>query len=658
MSLHTDDVTVSTERDGSLGRLIRGLVLVVLAAGIVLRFLYLDADPEYYDWAGYITDEGRWVAHAREMALYGRVYAFDFPLHLALAPLFQLANYTLFQLLGVNILVARLVSAVSGSLLLVVFWLVFRRTATPAALLLGVTLLAVEVDLIELSRVAVPEMVVMLLELVIFVMLVRGNPSTSRHVLAGLLLLLTVATKATALPMVGIFLVVILLRPRSSRGGLPRWKDLIAFATGFGAPLVLAMLGALVYLPHFRRYLSSAVEASWSLVAPASAYKIAVFAFESSLAPLLAFWGLLLLMALGGWMSKPETDTDMMLRRYLVTATIWVGLYAVLMLLLEYFPNRYKIHILVPAAVGITAGLSLLQRTDMLVEEDALARRPGLVGWLLRSLVALPAAVWVAPLPAAAIALLGGRSGRLRLWLTSTIVLVVLIAYLARSRDQSRGRIAFLVLWPALGAMAWLLARTISPTPSTYWPHDTSAGDLAWRFTLLLTTAALAGFGTRAWCRHGGRGLGHGVAAAALCYLCISLVRLAPAYVNPQYTIRETSRHLGTLLADQSEVGTARGEGLFTENHLRYKSLFLHRGVRIWPSHRPDALVIVFPLHDRTNILEREYCLVQTYRLHVSPEYLREHEGTENEWNDVRVYFKRSSPRCAAVAPGADALRN
>ena len=41
------------------------LVFVSLCAGIALRLLYLDADPYYYEWIGYITDEGRCAIGAK-----------------------------------------------------------------------------------------------------------------------------------------------------------------------------------------------------------------------------------------------------------------------------------------------------------------------------------------------------------------------------------------------------------------------------------------------------------------------------------------------------------------------------------------------------------------------------------------------------------------
>jgi hypothetical protein len=65
-----------------------GLVLIVVALGAGLRFLRLDADPHYYDWIGYITDEGRWIDQARELALFGSRNVRP-SLHVLVGPLLQ-----------------------------------------------------------------------------------------------------------------------------------------------------------------------------------------------------------------------------------------------------------------------------------------------------------------------------------------------------------------------------------------------------------------------------------------------------------------------------------------------------------------------------------------------------------------------------------------
>ena len=174
---------------------IRWLITAALIGGIALRLFSLDADPDYYAWVGYIIDEGRWVAHARELALFGQVINRDWLLHLLLAPLFQEAHYATFELLGVSIWTARLPTALSGCALLVVFWILLRHVATSHALLAGLALLAFEVDLIVLSRVAVPEMASLLPQLLSYGLLVTGRPSLRRLFAGGVVLLLAVATR-------------------------------------------------------------------------------------------------------------------------------------------------------------------------------------------------------------------------------------------------------------------------------------------------------------------------------------------------------------------------------------------------------------------------------------------------------------------------------
>ena len=127
---------------------------------------------------------------------------------------------------------------------------------------------------------------------------------------------------------------------------------------------------------------------------------------------------------------------------------------------------------------------------------------------------------------------------------------------------------------------------------------------------------------------------------AALGFALLSAVRLVPASVSPTYTVRDTSRALGPLLADVPLIGSSRSEGLFNDNNLRYRSVgpgFAHV--------RPDAIVITFAFKDPRQLLEVDYCLVKTYALHVSSEY-RPH--VTQEGSAVRVWLRRPSARCPA----------
>ena len=85
-------------------------VFLLLAAACLLRVVFLDMDPHYYQWAGYVTDEGRWTEQARTFAQLGTVEEGG-RIHLLLAPLFQALSYVSFEVFGVSLVSARLTSA-------------------------------------------------------------------------------------------------------------------------------------------------------------------------------------------------------------------------------------------------------------------------------------------------------------------------------------------------------------------------------------------------------------------------------------------------------------------------------------------------------------------------------------------------------------------
>ena len=99
------------------------------------------------------------------------------------------------------------------------------------ALLVGVALIALQSDLIGLSRVAVPEMVVMSFELAIYFLIVLGR-SPWHMAAAGVLLLMACGMKATAALMLPIFSAIIFVMPRQATDAR-RWRDLNLFLTAF-----------------------------------------------------------------------------------------------------------------------------------------------------------------------------------------------------------------------------------------------------------------------------------------------------------------------------------------------------------------------------------------------------------------------------------------
>src|SRR6266851_2733444 len=339
------------------------LIVAILMAGVALRFVHLDADPDYYAWVGYVTDEGRWIAHAREMVLFGHLVNTDWLVHLLLAPLFQAASFVIFSLLGVSIWTSRLLTALSGSALLVLFWMALRRVVAPAAMLVALALLAFEVDLLMLGRVAVPEVPAMLLQLAVFLLVATGPPTTRRLLGAGLVLLAMMGTKATTVFLVPIFSVLVLLQP-IREGARRRWSSLLLF---WAASLVSGALlvGAVALAGRARPALAANVGILRGFLGLNAPYTVLAVPFESDFGPVYNMWALGLCLVAVAWLARRNLPVEPALWRVFVTACTWVALYSVLMVSLEYFPDRYRVHVLIPMAVVLATGITIVSQVPL-----------------------------------------------------------------------------------------------------------------------------------------------------------------------------------------------------------------------------------------------------------------------------------------------------
>ena len=618
---------------------LRVLIVAVLVAGVGLRLVHLDADPDYYAWVGYVTDEGRWIAHAREMALFGHLVNTEWLIHLLLAPLFQAASFVVFALLGVSLWTSRLLTALSGSALLVLFWLGLRRLVTPAAMLVALALLALDVDLLMLSRVAVPEVPAMLLELAVFLLLVTGSPTPPRALGAGLVLLAMIGTKATTVFLVPVFSAIVLLQPLPE-GPRRRGASLLLFWTGSLAAAGLG-LGALALAGRALPSLETNLGILRSFLGLNRPFRIVAFPFEADFGPIFNVWALGLCLVAVAWLARRDLPVAPALRRVFLTACAWAALYTLLMVSLEYFPDRYRVHVLIPMAVALAAGISIAARVP-LGAIGATLRARGPRGLATLALLSLPTAALWAPVPAGLGSLVGVDATRLRLKLLCLAVAVALTAWVVRRIAPSREAVLrALVVYPIAGVLVWVLGQRTGLLDPSFWPVP-GAGPRSWWVTgpwlAALATAALAGLG-RAWRPAGWAAL---VPAAALCYGGLVVARVVPSYLHPHYTLRDTSRALGaTLAAGPDLLVASRTEGLFTETALPYRSTL----GRTWPARMPERIVIAFRFDDPDDLLRRDYTLVATYRLFVSPEYEDEHSPTLDTVNHqelVKVYVRRS----------------
>jgi len=594
------------------------LVPGIVVLGILLRLARLDADPYYYDWVGYITDEGRWVENARSLALRRTLFEQSWNIHFLIAPLFQLGTYVAYVVGGVSVLTSRLLTALSGSALLVLFWMLLRHTMKREALVLGVTLLAVQADLVMLSRMAVPEMTSMLAQFTSYALLVGGRAAPGRTVLAGVALAVAVGFKATAvlvLPILAI-IVVVAARQRAPVERSQGWGDLRWFLIGFAGPTGSAALAGYWCCSRagggsLARQLST-VGAHLQL---GDIYSAMSFPFEETFARTINLWGLGLWISCLAWIAVRD-QLDVPTRRYLATSALWSGLFAVLMLGLGYFPNRYKAHILPPLALSITVGASVLQGVGLRRVGESLEQVTGPARALSRALLALPTAVFLAPLFASAAVLVGMDADRLS---TKMLCIVVSFGVVLWATSRWRGRRGvneFLLVFPVVASAGWLSLDAAGMPGFAFWTRGAAAAHFAvWSAFLIGMGAVAAVLRRAAW--DVARGRARVVTALAMGYLLVSLAAIAPGYLDPHYSIREASRDLGILLRDSGVIISVTSEGLFTENSLQYQHLSFV-GLR---SDKSETVVIAFARPDLTKILEREYRVLKSYDLYVSDLY-------------------------------------
>ena len=614
--------------------------------GILIRFLYLDADPYYYEWSGYITDEGRWVQAARSFALSHCEMNFMWILHLALAPVFQFINFVVFKLGGVSILTARILTALSGSAIIVVFWAVLRHRVTSQALLLGLILLCFQPDLVMLSRVAVPEMAAMFFQLIIFFVVASKSGSRPWLLFAGLLLLIAVGIKATVVPLLAIFSVVILFMPRADsirETGKEKWSDLVSFWTGFTVPLVATLLvlsscGIIEKTPHLFsifRTLKSFVRMSPHVLR---------IHFDSPFSLTLNTWGLGLWLTLLAWTALAWTasgrhGTDWQSRRYLGASTIWTILYYAISTLLHYFPTRWRVHILIPMAVSITVGTSVIQRMTIRQLRDSFVNDSRALQLLRLAVLGLPTAAFLSPLLASAFGMFVVNPGRLRIKLACLTISVIVITGLISQLKRRMQAIAFFLCFPLVAALIWLMLRTVWPGSYAFWPSEAAQFHaISWSFFLLGAAgvyACLAKTGDY-WKRTISSRL---VVTIAICYMMISLVAIAPGYTDPHYSMRDTSRDLGVLLSGFQGIASYKAEGLFNGNSLRYESL---AALTLPRDSRPEIIVVAFLRPSLEVLLEQEYGVLKSYNLYVSPVFYRLHPTFTERYPGklLRVYKK------------------
>ena len=181
-----------------------------LAFGLMvfLRLIHLESDPSFLMNRAFITDEGWWVHNARNAVLFGKWIIDEFNQALYIAPLFSIIEYSVFKILGVSIFSARLAPAVTGSISIIVFYMLLRRFWDKERSSLATLFLGLSAIHIHYSRMAFIETTLILFLLLSLFFWVKGNDHCVWGIFSGICIGMALITKFTAVFFFPIFLIL------------------------------------------------------------------------------------------------------------------------------------------------------------------------------------------------------------------------------------------------------------------------------------------------------------------------------------------------------------------------------------------------------------------------------------------------------------------
>ncbi|MEO7271215.1 MAG: glycosyltransferase family 39 protein, partial [Vicinamibacterales bacterium] len=228
--------------------------LAVAAIALGLRLIFPAADPPWNPSVGVVWhDEGAWVHNARNKALFG-AWSLDAWNPMFIAPVFTALEYGAFEVFGVGVRQARLVSELTGfASVLCLAWGVGRIGGRLAGLAAG-ALLATNYVYVMYDRAATMEASMVAFMVASWYCYVRAQESPRWAWLAGACALLAFFTKASA----AFFVAAIGLDAALAWLNVTRNETPAARRAGFVTLLSLAVCGVLALtvfvLPHWADY--------------------------------------------------------------------------------------------------------------------------------------------------------------------------------------------------------------------------------------------------------------------------------------------------------------------------------------------------------------------------------------------------------------------
>jgi 4-amino-4-deoxy-L-arabinose transferase-like glycosyltransferase len=202
---------------------------VLLIAAFLLRFINLDADPPFLINIDFAPDEGGWAHNARNKFLWNHWLVSDHDEPFLFAPGYSYLIFFAFKLLGASLYSARFISAIAGSLTILVLWAFVAKEESGKVTKLCVLFLALSSIHIIYSRLAMVEVLLTLFFILSLFLWAWRKKNAIMPFLSGALFVLMFSIKMSSFYLIPTF--VIFSAVEYSRKRIT-WKEVGIFAIG------------------------------------------------------------------------------------------------------------------------------------------------------------------------------------------------------------------------------------------------------------------------------------------------------------------------------------------------------------------------------------------------------------------------------------------
>lgn len=609
----------------------RSGIYALIVFGIMLRVLFLDADPYSRIWSGYITDEGFWNSNARNAILFDKNLLDFTNLHFFIAPIFQSINYFVFLGFGVSHLSARIFPALCGTIMVVMYFRYMRNTLSREALFLGLCFFCLQPEVLMLSRISNPEAPLMLIELLIFFLISFPKPTRLNYFFSAIALLFGDGVKATFLFFSVVFAGLLLGAPIQNINARDFWPSrlkIVLILCGLGLVSLVAIVGWIACCNQGSPD-SNPLYTIIRFLNINSLYSFFTFPFSDPIAPVFNFFMLGIWVSLIGWLQLDRGNARCFrLHRLFVSASIWFVLYFLIMTSLQYFPERYKVHIFLPMILMISIGATILQENGLARIDRWLSEERAVKLVLKTFFYVFPASLLFSIFVRYFLESIFGISERFLFTIFCIAVSCLILFCLALRFRRQRIFVQFIFLFPFLALTYWNFLFHLSSQTDFWITNGDREFPSAWIIGLLACLACSI-FSLQFYFRVKRVSAASIVNSFSAAMLITFLVWIAPLYANPRYTLRDTSISLGEVLADSGRAGTINGMGLFLDNDIEYLEELNNEVGFLYPQY----IVSVFDnshFKRNENILNNSYSKYLKYYIDIYP-------GTYNGSSKVKV---------------------